>query len=206
MREYTSGISDDLGLFVALVHAPDGSGAPLCAVVVCHIGAENEAQRELEPLVSWGSPLDVSVGPMPYAVANTLVDAGYPAGALNYWSPHSWADLPETRRVDPNGRQALCPPFCPFAHDREWASRSSTAPSRACPVEAMAVPAIASLATILVITSFGSEPTTSDENIAWTRFHVPRRLKAVHGGAPVRQLPGRRRERGGSSVRLAYGH
>ena len=27
----------------------------------------------------------VQVGPMPYAVMNTLLDAGYPAGALNYW-------------------------------------------------------------------------------------------------------------------------
>jgi hypothetical protein len=25
------------------------------------------------------------VGPMPYPVMNTLLDAGYPKGALNYW-------------------------------------------------------------------------------------------------------------------------
>ena len=34
---------------------------------------------------AWGSPLMVEVGPMPYPVMNTLLDAAYPNGALNYW-------------------------------------------------------------------------------------------------------------------------
>ena len=32
-----------------------------------------------------GQPLMVELGPMPYAVMNTLLDAGFPRGALNYW-------------------------------------------------------------------------------------------------------------------------
>src|SRR5262249_28308110 len=32
-----------------------------------------------------GSPLVVEVGPMPYPVMNTILDAGYPTGSLNYW-------------------------------------------------------------------------------------------------------------------------
>jgi len=39
--------------------------------------------RDLEPFKTWGSPLLVDVGPMPYPVMNTLLDAGFPDGSLN---------------------------------------------------------------------------------------------------------------------------
>ena len=35
--------------------------------------------------LEFGSPLDVQVGPMPYTVLNSLLDGGFPKGALNYW-------------------------------------------------------------------------------------------------------------------------
>ena len=85
-RDFTAGpLSDDLMVLGALVHAPDGSGAKLAAVAVCHTGSKEEADRELEPLLGFGSPALTAVGPMPYPDANTLLDAGYPKGALNYW-------------------------------------------------------------------------------------------------------------------------
>ena len=77
--------SDDLTVFAGLVHAPDGSGAKLAALVVFHTGDTAEAERDLEPFETWGSPLVVQVGPMPYPVMNTILDAGYPTGSLNYW-------------------------------------------------------------------------------------------------------------------------
>ena len=85
-RDFTAGpLSDDLMVLGALIHAPDGSGAKLAAVAVCHTGSKEEAGRELEPLLEFGSPALTAVGPMPYPDANTLLDAGYPKGALNYW-------------------------------------------------------------------------------------------------------------------------
>jgi FAD/FMN-containing dehydrogenase len=85
-RDFTAGpLSDDLMVLGALVHAPDGSGAKLAAVAVCHTGSKEEADRELEPLLGFGSPALTAVAPMPYPDANTLLDAGYPKGALNYW-------------------------------------------------------------------------------------------------------------------------
>ena len=80
-RDFTGGsLSDDLMVIGALVHAPDGSGAKLAAMVVCHTGSKEEADRELEPLLGFGSPALTAVGPMPYPDANTLLDAGYPEG------------------------------------------------------------------------------------------------------------------------------
>jgi hypothetical protein len=45
-----------------LVHAPDGSGAKLGALVVFHTGDADEAERDLERFKTWGSPLVVNVG------------------------------------------------------------------------------------------------------------------------------------------------
>jgi FAD/FMN-containing dehydrogenase len=84
-RDAVADASDDLSAFTGLVHAPDGSGAKLAAMVVFHVGDADQAERDLEPFKAWGSPAAVEVGPMPYPVMNTLLDEGYPIGALNYW-------------------------------------------------------------------------------------------------------------------------
>jgi FAD/FMN-containing dehydrogenase len=94
-RDAVADASDDLTVFAGLVHAPDGSGAKLSALVVCHTGGPAEAERELEPFMRWGSPLLVEVGPMPYPVMNTLLDAGFPDGSLNYWLSSFTRGLPD---------------------------------------------------------------------------------------------------------------
>ena len=84
-RDAVADCPDDLTVFAAVVHAPDGSGLKLSAMVVFHTGDPADAERDLAPFKAWGSPLMVEVGPMPYPVMNTLLDAAYPKGALNYW-------------------------------------------------------------------------------------------------------------------------
>jgi FAD/FMN-containing dehydrogenase len=84
-RDFTKSVPDDLSLMAALVHAPDGSGTPLAAFVICHSGSPEQAEADLRPVREFGSPLMVEVGPMPYPVVNTLLDDGFPRGALNYW-------------------------------------------------------------------------------------------------------------------------
>jgi FAD/FMN-containing dehydrogenase len=84
-RDAVADASDDLTVFAGLVHAPDGSGAKLAALLVFHTGETADAERDLDRFETWGSPLVVQVGPMPYPVMNTILDAGYPSGSLNYW-------------------------------------------------------------------------------------------------------------------------
>jgi FAD/FMN-containing dehydrogenase len=84
-RDAVADASDDLTVFAGLVHAPDGSGAQLAAMVVFHTGQADEAERDLARFEAWGSPLAVQVGPMPYPVMNTILDGGFPKGSLNYW-------------------------------------------------------------------------------------------------------------------------
>jgi FAD/FMN-containing dehydrogenase len=94
-RDAVTEASDDLTVFAGLVHAPDGSGAKLAALVVFHAGDPDTAERELAPFLSFGSPLMAQVGPLPYPVMNTLLDAGYPDGALNYWLSSFTSGLPD---------------------------------------------------------------------------------------------------------------
>jgi len=93
VREFARTAPDELMLALALVNAPDGSGFKLGAVLVCHCGSEEQANADLEPLLGYGEPVVKEVGPMPYPVMNTLIDAGYPKGALNYWKAGFFAGL-----------------------------------------------------------------------------------------------------------------
>ena len=84
-REAVVDCPDDLTVFAALAHAPDGSGTKIAGMAVFHTGTPEEAERDLAPFTSWGSPLAIEVGRMPYPVMNTLLDEGYPERSLNYW-------------------------------------------------------------------------------------------------------------------------
>jgi FAD/FMN-containing dehydrogenase len=85
VREYTAGAPDALAVMPLLVHAPDGSGAPLAAVAVCHAGSPEQAETDLAPLRGFGSPVLAQVGPMPYPAVNAMLDDGFPRGARYYW-------------------------------------------------------------------------------------------------------------------------
>ena len=84
-RDFNADVGDDLTLNAAMLHAPDGSGDKLGALQMCHVGPPDKARADLEPVVSFGQPVMVEVGPMPYPVMNTLLDEGFPPRALNYW-------------------------------------------------------------------------------------------------------------------------
>ena len=55
-RKAVAHASDNLSVFAGLVHAPDGSGAKLSAMVVFHTGDRDESERDLEPFKAWGAP------------------------------------------------------------------------------------------------------------------------------------------------------
>jgi FAD/FMN-containing dehydrogenase len=84
-RQFTQSLPDELTVFAGLVYAPGSSDVRLAALVVCHAGPVEQAQRDLAPLREFGQPLVVNVGPIPYPAMNMLLDDGFPRGALNYW-------------------------------------------------------------------------------------------------------------------------
>ena len=92
-RDATAAAPDDLTVFAGLIHAPDGSGAKLAAMVVCHCGPLEVGERETRPLKTYGSPLVDTVGPISYCQQNAMLDAAYPRGALNYWKSNFLSSL-----------------------------------------------------------------------------------------------------------------
>jgi hypothetical protein len=63
------------------------------ATPVCHCGDAAKAESDLRPLREFGPPLLDVIGPMPYPVVNTLLDDGFPKGALNYWKSAFFTEL-----------------------------------------------------------------------------------------------------------------
>ena len=78
---------------MVLVHAPDGSGNKIVAVPVCHCGDIATGEALVAPLRNAGTPAVDLIGPMPYPVMNTLLDAGFPKGARNYWRSAFFKEL-----------------------------------------------------------------------------------------------------------------
>ena len=86
-RDLTATASDDLMLFFALLTGPDGV-TKLAAIVAGHIGPQDRADAELRPVKAFGKPAMDVIGPMPYSVLNSMLDASFPRGARNYWKSH----------------------------------------------------------------------------------------------------------------------
>ena len=92
-RNVTASLPDEFMVFGGLVHAPDGSGTKLAAMVVCHCGSLEEAERAIAPIRAFGSPVMDAIGAMPYSQMNSMLDGGYPKGALNYWKSSFMSEL-----------------------------------------------------------------------------------------------------------------
>ena len=92
-RDVTASLPDEFSVFAGLIHAPDGSGTKLVALVVCHCGESGDGARGAQPIKKFGAPLMDVIGPMPYVAVNAMLDAAYPRGALNYWKSNFLASL-----------------------------------------------------------------------------------------------------------------
>ncbi len=92
-RDFTASLPDELTAFAGLLHAPDGSGAKLAAIIVCHAGSLEAGAAAVAPVKRFGSPVMDVIGPMPYTAVNMMVDGGFPRGALNYWKSNFLSTL-----------------------------------------------------------------------------------------------------------------
>ena len=162
-RDYTVDLPDELGVLYGLVHAPDGSGTKLAALVVCHGGSEEQATRDLAPALGFGEPVMAQVGPIPYEAMNQLLDAAYPKGSMNYWKS-SFLEALSDEFIDTAIAQfEACPsPTSALALEHfHGAATRVLVDATACPHR---LPGYN-----LLITSVWSDSTTNDANLSWTR-------------------------------------
>jgi FAD/FMN-containing dehydrogenase len=92
-RDVTASLPDEFTVFAGLIHAPDGSGVKLVALVVCHCGPLGAGESAARPIKKFGTAALDTIGPMPYSAVNAMLDAAYPRGALNYWKSSFLASL-----------------------------------------------------------------------------------------------------------------
>jgi FAD/FMN-containing dehydrogenase len=195
-RDAVANTSDDLTVFAGLVHAPDGSGAKLAALVVFHTGSPEEAERDLEPFKTWGSPLVVEVGPMPYPVMNTILDAGFPTGSFNYWLSSFTQELSDDLIDLAVERFASVPsPMSAilFEHFHGAVTRVGATDT--------AVPH-RDHGWNFVLPSVWTDPGDNDANIAWTRETFAAIRPHLGGGRWLNYLAD---DQGDDAIRAAYG-
>jgi hypothetical protein len=135
----------------------------LVAPLVCHCGEPDQAMADLAPLREFGSPAMDAIAPMPYQVVNTLLDDGFPKGALNYWKSAFFTELSDaaiTTMVDaleaaPSIMSGMVVEHFHGASTR--VEQTATAfPHRERGYN-------------LVLAGEWTDPAASDENIAWVR-------------------------------------
>ncbi len=162
-RDFLVELPEHMMVVPGLLHAPDGSGAKLAALIVCHVGSLEEAERDLEPLRRFGSPLEVQVGPISYNVMNSLLDAGSPKGALNYWKSSFLRGLSDAAIETLVNQFAACPSPMTAVVIEHFRGAVTRIPSGATAVWHRQ-PGFN-----LAINGAWLDPSTTDENVAWAR-------------------------------------
>jgi FAD/FMN-containing dehydrogenase len=163
-RQFSAEAPDELTVFFGLVHAPDGSGTKLAAMPLCHCGPDAAgAEADVAPLRRFGPPLLDLVERMPYPQINTLLDDGFPRGALNYWKSAFLRELSD----DVIGVMVERFADCPSPLTAMVLNPFQGAVSRV-PVDAMAMPHRQPGYSLAVLGQW-MDPRDNDANVTWTR-------------------------------------
>ena len=195
-RDFTQSLPDDLSAFLALRHAPDGSGTKLCGLAVCHAGEdEQQAEFEVRHVRKFGPPAMDLIERIPYPVVNTLLDDAFQRGTFNYWKSAFFAELNEqvaTKLIEAyqNAPTPLC--FLVVEHFHGAAVRVDAA--------ATAFPHRQSGYDCIILSQW-SDPAETEAGIRWARDTYESLRPHMSDGAYVNYLD----NDDASRVRDAYG-
>jgi FAD/FMN-containing dehydrogenase len=92
-RDFCLAAPDEVSVDAALMAMPGGS--LMLGFAPCHIGPLEQAERELQPLRSFGPPAQDMVGPMPYVALQTSLDDLFARGRRFYWKSHFLREMPD---------------------------------------------------------------------------------------------------------------
>ena len=90
-RDMMSTAPDELMAYAVFLTSPEG--AQMFAVPACYVGDPAAGERALRPLRSHPGVAADSVRPMSYLEVQSMFDAAFPAGRLNYWKSSFLQDL-----------------------------------------------------------------------------------------------------------------
>jgi FAD/FMN-containing dehydrogenase len=195
-RDCTESLPDEFTVYGGLIHAPDGSGAKLAAMVTCHCGPLAAGETAMRPLKQFGSPVMDAIGPMPYCQLNAMLDAAYPKGALNYWKSSFLARLSD----DAIDMMIECFARCPTPMGQMLLEHVHGAATRV-GVGDTAFPHRADGYSLLVLSEW-MDPANTDRCIAWARETYAAMEPFMASGRYVNYLDD---DETGDPVAAAYG-
>jgi FAD/FMN-containing dehydrogenase len=193
-REFSAALPDELTTAAAILTAPDGN--LVVAVIVCYAGALDEGERVLAPLRRFGPPVADTIAPVPFTVHQTMLDAAFPHGRMNYWKSNL------TNRVGDEVIEAL------VEHARRIPSPLSGvliadfhgAFSRVAKRDTAYFHR--DLQYDIIMASSWIAPADSEENVRWTRDLFQAIERHVPPGVYVNEID---TDEGAERVRSAYG-
>jgi FAD/FMN-containing dehydrogenase len=195
-RDFTASLPDELTVFGGLIHAADGSGTKLAAIVTCHCGPVAVGEAAVRPLKQFASPLMDAIGPMPYCQLNGMLDGAYPKGALNYWKS-SFLDQLSDGAID---TMVECFARCPSPMAQLLIEHFHGAVTRVA-VDATAFPHRRDGYNFLVLGEW-MKPGDTDRCIAWVRQTYAAMQPFISAGRYVNYLGD---DESGDPVAAAYG-
>jgi FAD/FMN-containing dehydrogenase len=195
-RDHTASLPDEHTLFAGVIHAPDGSGTKLAVLATCHCGPLDAGEKAVRPLKTFESPAMDAIGPMPYSQLNSMLDAAYPKGALNYWKSSFLAELSDDAIDTMIESFARCPtPMGQILLEHFHGAATRVA------VSDTAFPHRA-LGYNLVVISEWMERANTDRSIAWARQSYAEMESFFASGRYVNYLGD---DETGDPVVMAYG-
>jgi FAD/FMN-containing dehydrogenase len=195
-RDFTASLPDEFTVFAGLIHAPDGSGTKLAAIVTCHCGSLAAGEAATRPLKQFGSPVMDAIGPIPYCQLNGMLDAAYPKGALNYWKSSFLAQMSD----DAIDTMIGCFSRCPTPMGQLLIEHFHGAVTRVA-VGDTAFPHRADSYNLVVLSEW-MEPTSTDQCIAWARETYAGMEPFIASGCYVNYLGD---DETGDPIAAAYG-
>ncbi|MBA3497485.1 MAG: FAD-binding oxidoreductase [Gemmatimonadales bacterium] len=160
-RDLMTTAPDEVMAYAVFLTSPEG--ARMLAIPVCYVGPLESAEQILRPLRSHASVAADLVRPMTYREIQSMFDAGFPSGRLNYWkssflrelSDEGIATLVAHFTAVPSGFSAVA--IEPFGGVVARVGREETAFAHR------------HARYSLVIVSMWTDPAESAANIRWTR-------------------------------------
>jgi FAD/FMN-containing dehydrogenase len=195
-RDVSSDLPDELGTQAAFLHAPDGSGAKLCGVAICHCGQDPErTEADLRPLRTFGSPIADMVQRVPYPAVNTGLDWLFNPGTFSYWKSAFFSELSdEAIAVLHHAFEQAPTELCALAIEDFHGAVTRVEPT------ATAYPHREPGHNLLLISQW-TDPADTDRGIAWARTTFEELAPHMAERSYTNYLPADDHDR----VRQAYG-
>ena len=174
---------------------PEMHGKPLVAIGVCCSDTNSGGEKAIRALREFGPPAIDLVGPMPYAVLQSLHDPSAPAGFRSYWKSEYLADLTDDAIETIIGRASGMPSPMTQFHIHHLGGAVARVGARATAYTQR------SARYAVNIVSLWPDPAEDAAQIAWTRSSWEALRPHGTGGAYVNFMG----EEGDERVRAAYG-